>query len=535
MWYLHCHERNADFYKDLLKRAGVKEEIRFFHNPFDLRSVLQKEAGEMNEMKGDVCSPLQNGATSEKEVHARSEAKVVLGGGTLFNLLDLCEVLSKDGVKNLILIKEDTLSHSFLEKAYRLGAATVLSAKDTAELFHLVGKGDEGKEKSFLSAQDGGKSVASFAVDTAGLESSYFKDEYLFGEDTLEEPEDIGSFIEGIGVSSSPIAEESLPLFDEEIAPPIDNELISSINVESRPQKDDGIVSSIEEEAPVPDLQYPHPLLAFCSVRGGVGKSAVSAMVALSAARAGMKVALVDFDLLFGNLFGLFGLAEPVDFTFYAQSKDEQKLLQAGIQVAKNLVLFGPCEQPEFAELLNASVTQLLSVLSSYYELVVIDTSTSWGDVSAQVAQTASKVCLMSDERCGAISSLGRGSELLFKLGIPRTNVIRLINRADVRNRDEDFFNRTHEELGSVPGSVPILKIYEGGVSVSEFFSAGDAVSLLDLENVFSESCKKITARLLHEVGVSPKGDEAKEFFAEKKKSGNILNFAQRTFLKDAS
>lgn len=514
MWYLHCHEKDAETYTKLLKLVGVKEKIQFFFNPFDLRAALQKEKD------------------------AEKTAKVALGSGTFFNPLDVCEGLSKDGIKNIVVLKEMP-RRSFLEDAYRLGAALVLSAKDTVDFLHLVETGDEADGKSFHSSQETEESAVSFALDTFEFEpnssdafdaadaleaDAFFKasgasgvsDSAAFFGDGLEEPD----------MDALEVQEDFFPSMEDEFA-------------EAAEVYEPGMAATVDatgaiEEAQLEansELQYPHPLLAFCSVRGGVGKSAVSTMVALAAARAGKKVALVDLDLLFGNLFGYFGLGKPIDLTFYAENKNDQKLLQAGTEVADNLVLFGPCERPEFAELLNTSIQKLLSVLSSYYELVVIDTSTSWGDVTATIAQTANKVCLMSDERCGAISSLGRGAELLFKLGVPRTNIIRLINRSDARNRDAEFFNRTSAGLERVP----TLKIFDGGVSVSEFLSAGDAVSLLDIENVFSESCKKLTAQLLREVGALPAGDQAKEFFAEKKKSGSILRFAQRTFLKDAS
>ena len=601
MWYLHCHEKDAETYTRLLNLAGVKEKIQFFFNPFDLRAALQKEKG------------------TEKN------AKVALGSGTFFNSLDVCEALSKDGIKNIVVLKEMP-RRSFLKEAYRLGAALVLSAKDTVEFLHLVETGDEADEKSFHSSQETQRPAVSFALDTSDFEPAVlgafdaadnpeiFKasgaagasDADVFFEDGLEEPEDLGFLSEVLkgpqhfktvengrsdmsGFESS-VAEETEregerklsvltpedfeaqyrrgSRFEEPHTANLKNQAAKiessyieepdmgalDVQEEYLPSMEDKVAGSSEVYEPgmaatvdAPDavgaieteaqfeveseLQYPHPLLAFCSVRGGVGKSAVSTMVALAAARVGKKVALVDLDLLFGNLFGYFGLGKPIDLTFYAENKNDQKLLQAGTEVAENLVLFGPCERPEFAELLNASIPKILSVLSSSFELVVIDTSTSWGDVTATIAQTANKVCLMSDERCGAISSLGRGAELLFKLGVPRTNIIRLINRSDARNRDAEFFNRTSAGLERVP----TLKIFEGGVSVSEFLSAGDAVSLLDIENVFPESCKKLTAQLLREVGALPEGDQAKAFFAEKKKSGSILRFAQRTFLKDAS
>lgn len=604
MWYLHCHEKDAETYARLLNLTGVKEKIQFFFNPFDLREALQKEKG------------------------AEKNAKVALGSGTFFNLLDVCETLSKDGIKNIVVLKEMP-RRSFLKEAYRLGAALVLSAKDTVEFLHLVETGDEADEKSFHSSQETEGSAVSFALDTSDFEPvvlgafdaaddpEIFKasgatgasDADVFFEDGLEEPGDLdflsevrkgpqhfktvengrsdmsgfesgvaeemerederklsvlapedfeaqygrgsrfeephtanlksqaakreSSYIEEPDMSALDGQEEYLPSMEDEVAG-LSEVYESGMAATSDEVGATGAAGAIEAEAQIEansELQYPHPLLAFCSVRGGVGKSAVSTMVALAAARAGKKVALVDLDLLFGNLFGYFGLGKPIDLTFYAENKNDQKLQQTGTEVADNLVLFGPCERPEFAELLNASIQKLLSVLSSSFELVVIDTSTSWGDVTATVAQTANKVCLMSDERCGAISSLGRGAELLFKLGVPRTNIIRLINRSDARNRDAEFFNRTSAGLERVP----TLKIFDGGVSVSEFLSAGDAVSLLDIENVFSESCKKLTAQLLREVGALPAGDQAKEFFAEKKKSGSILRFAQRTFLKDAS
>ncbi len=258
------------------------------------------------------------------------------------------------------------------------------------------------------------------------------------------------------------------------------------------------------------------PRLVLVSGRGGVGKSAIAALMAATAASWGMEVALVDLDLAFGNLFGYFGLDGPADMTPLATADLETELERVGRQVAERLTLFGPCVKPEFSETVAPRVAEILEWLSASFDLVVVDGGTSWGDAVAEATQMASRLLVCSDERAGAIGTLSRVGLLAQRLGVARTRICRLINRCDPRHRDEGFISRADAGFETARQ----LSIFEGGIEVGELMSAGHAAELVDLPNAFSESVAHHLALILSELGVLPDDERARKAAGEKRERG---------------
>lgn len=248
------------------------------------------------------------------------------------------------------------------------------------------------------------------------------------------------------------------------------------------------------------------PVITLVSGRGGTGRSSIATMTALSAARWGMKVALVDLDLSFGNLFGFFGLAGPADLVPVAEGDVAGRLATAGVSVAEGVDLFGPCGSPEYAEVVAPKVTDIIDGLRQSHDLVVVDTSAAWGDAVAQAVQAADRVAIVGDERAGAIGSLARAAALAVRLGVARTRIVRVMNRCDARRRDEEFMTRATMGLEAAR----TFRVLEGTLDVAELMSAGHAPELVDLDNPFATSCAALVAKLLSDLGRLPEHEGAR-------------------------
>ncbi|MEY8437513.1 P-loop NTPase [Atopobiaceae bacterium 24-176] len=248
------------------------------------------------------------------------------------------------------------------------------------------------------------------------------------------------------------------------------------------------------------------PLICVASGRGGVGKSSVASLMALVCARWGLKVALVDLDLTFGNLFGFFGLPGPADLTAVSEGVTPEALDRCGVRVAENLTLYGPCERPEYAEAVAPRTAELLGALCDRFDLVVADTSSAWGDEVAAAAQGADRLVIVGDERAGAIGSLARAAALAVRLGVARTRLVRLMNRCDAKRRDEEFMTRASMGLEGARS----FRTLEGSLDVAELLSAGHAPELAGLDNDFATSCAAVAAKLLSDLGCLPDCDEAR-------------------------
>ncbi len=253
----------------------------------------------------------------------------------------------------------------------------------------------------------------------------------------------------------------------------------------------------------------PHnaPVLTFCSGRGGVGKTSVVATAAAVAARWGMHVCAIDLDLACGNLFSCFGLPGGSDLARLAggDAVTPELVGRMALMATPGLRVLGPCERPEAAELAMPYVGELLSCVADGCDLVLVDTSTTFTDAVAQAAQMADRLVLVSDGRRGSVSALARMGGLAVRLGVARTRIARLDNRANPRARTD--FSLARAEVGLEAARV--FRAFEGGEEVAEMLAAGQAADLAESPSEFTESVASMLAQLLAELGRLPGCEEA--------------------------
>lgn len=247
-------------------------------------------------------------------------------------------------------------------------------------------------------------------------------------------------------------------------------------------------------------------VIALVSGRGGVGKSTVAAVAGHIAAGWGMRVALLDLDLAFGNLAALAGAERPGDLSGAVEGGlGAESLGACAAQAAERLRVWGPCRAPEYAETVQPHAADLVSLLTHEHDLVIVDTTTNWGDAVASAAQAADRLVIVSDERPGAIPALSRCGGLAVRLGIARTRIVRLMNGCDARRRDEAFVTRAAVGLECARE----VRVLDGGQEAVELLSGGHAADLARTDNPLASSLATGLARLLQELGCLPESEEA--------------------------
>ena len=264
-----------------------------------------------------------------------------------------------------------------------------------------------------------------------------------------------------------------------------------------------------DDAGPAPQPPERHgAVITLCSGRGGVGKTSVAAVACAQAASWGMRACLLDLDLSCGNAHSLFGVSRGPDLVRAVGGG--QPLDQAASRLARTAApgvsVAGPCERPEDAELVAPRASELVEALAGEFDLVVVDTSTTFTDAVAQAAQAADRLVLVSDGRRGSVASLARASGLAVRLGVARTRIARLENRSDVRARREPVAGRA--EVGLEVARV--LRVYEGGPETAELLGAGQAKDVAELGGPFADSVARALAQLLGELGRLPDCERAR-------------------------
>lgn len=256
-------------------------------------------------------------------------------------------------------------------------------------------------------------------------------------------------------------------------------------------------------------LEERAPVIVLCSGRGGAGKTVITAGMACAAARWGARVAAVDLDLSCGNLHSCFGVRAAVDPTSLVgeQGSEGRALFSAAPEVS----VTAPCARPEMSELVMPQAAPLVAAAARAADLVLVDTSTTFTDAVAQAAQMCDRLVLVSDGAPGSMSALARMGGLAVRLGVARTRISRLENRANPHAKTD--FSLLRAEVGLEAARV--FRVFDGGDEVAELIAAGQVSALMGLNGAFSRSVSAVTAQLLLELGRLPDNEEARRLSEE--------------------
>ena len=251
------------------------------------------------------------------------------------------------------------------------------------------------------------------------------------------------------------------------------------------------------------------PIIVLVSGRGGVGKTSLASVMAHAASSWGMSVALCDLDLSCGNLYHAFGLRGPVDLAspFENGWPGREEVLALGEEAGPKIHLWGSCARPEMAETVAPHVTDLLACLAESHDMVLVDTSTTFTDAVAQAAQSCDRLVLVVDGLPGSDVAQARLGALAVRLGVARTRVVRLANRAGRRGREAPAVN--HAEIGLE--TARSLRVADGGADVTACLAEGKVEDLFVLDSRFSSTASTALAQLLAELGKLPEHPDAKK------------------------
>lgn len=175
-------------------------------------------------------------------------------------------------------------------------------------------------------------------------------------------------------------------------------------------------------------------LVTVFSAKGGCGKTTVATNLAVTMAKAGKTVCLVDLDLAFGDvaislqLFPTHTIADAVAL----RRLDATALRALATRHGSGLdALLAPVE-PGAAETVSAAlVTDLLSTLKRTYDVVVADTPAALSDHALAAFDVTDQFVLLATLDVPAVKNLKLTLEMLELLGYPRDRWRVVLNRAD--------------------------------------------------------------------------------------------------------
>lgn len=244
------------------------------------------------------------------------------------------------------------------------------------------------------------------------------------------------------------------------------------------------------------------PVVCAVSGSGGCGKSTIVATMAHAASLLGLRAAVLDLDLMFGNLYDLLGADAPHDMATLiepsvAGALAEQDVVAASMRVAPGVTLWGPVAAPERAELMARPVELLLDILRRESDVVLIDTSVFWGDAVAAAVAACDRCLVVGDAAVSSATSAARVIELASRVGVPRTRMSAVFNRFGARGADEDVAMRF--EIACALSSK--IRIADGGQDLAALMAFGRADEAVGQTSAFATSVREATREMLVELG----------------------------------
>ena len=257
---------------------------------------------------------------------------------------------------------------------------------------------------------------------------------------------------------------------------------------------------ALSADASIPSRRA--PVVCAVSGSGGCGKSTIVATMAHTSSLLGLRAAVLDLDLMFGNLYDLLGVDAPRDMAALiepsaAGTLTEPDIVATSMRVAPGVTLWGPVAAPEQAELMARPVELLLDVLRRESDVVFIDTSVFWGDAVAAAVAASDRCLVVGDAAVSSATSASRVIELASRVGVPRTRMSAVFNRFGARGADEDVAMRF--EIACALSSK--IRIADGGQDLAALMAFGRADEAVGQTSAFATSMREATREMLVELG----------------------------------
>ncbi|MDP3919934.1 MAG: Mrp/NBP35 family ATP-binding protein [Candidatus Omnitrophota bacterium] len=251
--------------------------------------------------------------------------------------------------------------------------------------------------------------------------------------------------------------------------------VISSIDgvrdVQIRLSKPAAKSASFSAKQPLPGIQH---VIAVASGKGGVGKSTVAVNLALSLARAGCRVGLMDGDIYGPNIPMMLGVSH--ESKPRVSENDKMLPIEAqGIKMISMGLLVAP-DQPMVwrGPMLHGAVTQLLQKVEwGELDFLLVDLPPGTGDVQLSLVQTVplSGAVVVTTPQEVALADVRKGIAMFRKTEVPILGII--------ENMTGSIFGSGGGEKAAAEFRIPFLgsipldqNIREGGDSGNPIVAA---------------------------------------------------------------
>jgi pilus assembly protein CpaE len=229
-------------------------------------------------------------------------------------------------------------------------------------------------------------------------------------------------------------------------------------------------IASVHKAANASTEKGPSRLVVVFAPKGGVGKTTIAFNLAVAAAGLGLRTALVDGSIQFGDLRGI--VRAPRDApsmldlpTDRISESDLADVLWRG--PAQVDILLAP-PRIEMAEMvLVRDIEKTLSLMRRLYDIVIVDTGVGLDELTLALLDQADTILEIVTYDATTIRNTIAMAETFQKIGYPPSKVQYLVNRADASAGIDP------SDLRNALGREPEYRIRSEGPTVSTASNQG--------------------------------------------------------------
>ncbi|MGH2757182.1 MAG: AAA family ATPase, partial [Actinomycetota bacterium] len=247
------------------------------------------------------------------------------------------------------------------------------------------------------------------------------------------------------------------------------------------------------------------------SPKGGTGKTTVAVNLAVAAAESGVKVALVDGNVRFGDCATLLRLRPKrtlADIASVTEEPDEVVMESVLTHHESGVELLAAPSEPSAGDLISArALAGAIRALKKSYELVIVDTGPAW-DAHTQAALTSSDMhLLVTTPEITSMKDAHLALSGLDILGVDSASVYVVVNRSD-----SQVAFPTSEVGRSLDRKV--VAMLPSDVSVPISANLGQPITAQSSKNKFSKAIVKMAADFAGQVAPQDDNQPTKSVFA---------------------
>jgi pilus assembly protein CpaE len=245
-----------------------------------------------------------------------------------------------------------------------------------------------------------------------------------------------------------------------------------------RPQELAYRVKHLLARVHLPPRQSGEPLtrgriIAFCSNKGGVGKTMLSVNLAVALRqRTGKRVAVVDGDFFYGNVgtyLGVPPVRSIMDLIALVDELDVEIADRVLIRHASGVrVLLSPFRPDQAAEITPDNIQRVLEFLSTIYDYIVVDCQTVIDNRLMPALELATDIMLVVTPEMGCLKNMRILLDQFVDVGIDLKKMHVVLNRAatnveiEVKDIEQAFKQKVAFSLSS--GGRPVVLSINRGV-----------------------------------------------------------------------